>query len=222
MERVFVNVWAIVPVKPLNRAKSRLAPVLHRARREYLATAMLRHVVALLARAPEIAGVLVISRDPHALSDARALGAQTVQESGAPELNDALTRAAQVTRTLGATATLVLPADLPLIAPEDVAGIVRLACEGGSVVLAPDRHEDGTNALLMRPPGVIPYAFGAGSFGQHLLLAEEAGAGVHVWQSPRVTLDVDTPDDLACYRALAEELGEPLLLPELPELSPRG
>ena len=49
-----------------------------------------------------------------------------------------------------------------------------------------------------------------------MALAEEAGACVHVWRSLRVTLDVDTPDDLACYRERAAKLGQSLLVPDLP------
>jgi len=184
--------WAIVPVKPLNQAKSRLAPALDGEQRAYLALAMLRRVVTLLVEAPEVLGVLVVSRDPRALAEARDLGAHTVQESGAPALNPAIARATQVARAMGAATTLVMPADLPLLSLADLRGIVDLACDAlRSVVIAPDRHETGTNALLTCPPGVIQYTFVLESFKRHLALAEDAGVAAHVWRSPTLALVLD-------------------------------
>ncbi|MBN1284078.1 MAG: 2-phospho-L-lactate guanylyltransferase [Anaerolineae bacterium] len=212
--------WAIVPVKPWNLAKSRLQPVLSQEQREQLSAAMLRHVLTLLVEAPAISGVLVISRDSRILAEARALGANTVIESGAPELNASLTRATQITRTWGASATLMLPSDLPLLTAENIAAIVAMGRSADRmIVIAPDRHEDGTNALLMRPPAVIEYAFGPGSFARHKQLAEAAGAAVQIYRVPQVSLDIDTRDDLAHYRAMAAVYGQPLLWPDLMELS---
>lgn len=212
--------WAIVPVKPWNLAKSRLKSILSQEQRETLAAAMLRHVLTLLVESPEISGVLVISRDSHVLAEARALGANTVVESGTPELNPSLTRATHITRTWGASATLMLPSDLPLITAENISEIVQMGHDvRQTIVIAPDRHEDGTNALLMRPPAIINYAFGPGSFQRHQQLAKAAGVAVQVYRSPLVALDVDTRDDLAHYRALAATYSRPLLWPDLMELS---
>ena len=94
-----MNVWAVVPVKPLNRAKSRLAAALSAEMREQLAVKMLHHTVKCLVDCSAVSGILVISRDTRALVIAREYGAKTVQESGAPELNPALERASQVIET---------------------------------------------------------------------------------------------------------------------------
>jgi 2-phospho-L-lactate/phosphoenolpyruvate guanylyltransferase len=206
-----MNVWAIVPVKPLSRAKSRLTGELMPDQREQLAAGLLARTVRLLVPLPQIQGVLVISRDSKALAMVRELGAQTVQESGTPELNSALLRATQVLRAWGADAALVVPADIPLLTPEDVAGVVNLGRYNNSVVIAPDRHEQGTNLLLVRPPGAIPYAFGPGSFAEHQRLARAANASVMVYRSEHAALDVDTSSDLQRYYELAKVLGEPII-----------
>jgi 2-phospho-L-lactate guanylyltransferase len=208
-----MTMWAIVPVKPLGRAKSRLAEKMVPERRERLATALLMRTVGLLLPLPPIQGVLVISRDTKALAMVRELGAQTAQESGTPELNSALRRATQVLRVRGADAVLVVPADIPLLAPEDIEEVARLGQYSQTVVIAPDRHETGTNLLLVRPSGMIPYAFGEGSFAEHRRLAEQVGATVAVYRSERVALDVDRPDDLKRYVELAKVLGEPIIEP---------
>lgn len=115
-----MTTWAIMPVKPFVRAKSRLASVLTPEQREALAERMLRHGLATLSRVPAIGGVLVISRDSKVLAIAREYGAQTVQESGAPELNAALLRATELARLRGATASWCCPPDLPIYTVQDV------------------------------------------------------------------------------------------------------
>ncbi len=151
---------------------------------------------------PQVAGTLVISRDTHALAIARDLGAHTVQESGAPELNNALMRATQVVGGWRSEAVLILPADLPLITPEDVRGMIELGRETMTVVIATDQNEDGTNAMMIRPPGIIPYAYGPGSYQRHIALAKEAGATFKRFHSERLALDIDMPSDLEQYYRL--------------------
>lgn len=202
-----MNIWAIVPVKPFNRSKSRLAPVLTGKQRETLSRQMLEQTLRTLTQVEEISGVLVVSRDTAALSLARRYKAQTVQESGNPELNDALTRATQVVvATWNARGILVLASDIPLMSVQDIREMVALAKIPPSVVIASDRRRNGTNALLIRPPGLIPYQFGENSFERHLTLAREIGIVAQVYESPTIALDVDVPADLDLYREIMTEL----------------
>jgi 2-phospho-L-lactate guanylyltransferase len=200
-----MSVWVIVPVKPLNRAKSRLASVLSPDQRQHLAEAMLRRVLEAVRAVPQLMGTLVISRDNKALAIAREYGARTVQESGQPQLNGALMRATQVVTRWKGSALLILPADLPLIAPEDIVGMVEMGQNERTVVIATDQNEDGTNALFVRPPGLITYAYGPGSYHRHVELARKAGAAVKVYGSPRLALDVDVPEDLQAFNELMRE-----------------
>lgn len=199
-----MTIWAIIPVKPLRLAKSRLADVFTPEQRQLFAEAMLRHVLNVVNAVPQVTGTLVISRDNHALSLARDLGAKTVQESGSPELNTALARATQIIASWGSEAVLVLPADLPLIAVEDVKGIIALGKKDKSVVVATDRNKDGTNALFMRPPGLIEFAYGAGSFQRHAVLARDAGAIVNIYESDRLWQDIDLPEDIENYQRMVQ------------------
>jgi 2-phospho-L-lactate guanylyltransferase len=198
-----VSIWAIIPVKPLTRSKSRLADVLSPDERQQLSEMMFRRVLTAVKTAPQIAGSLVISRDTRALAIARDLNAHTVQESGAPELNNALMRATQVVGGWRGGAVLILPADLPLITPEDVSEMCALGMDSDTVVIATDFEQDGTNAMLVRPPGLFPYAYGKGSFHRHVTLAHEAGAAVRVYHSERLALDIDVPADLEAYYRLS-------------------
>jgi 2-phospho-L-lactate guanylyltransferase len=211
-----MSVWAIIPVKPLNRAKSRLAGVLTPDERAQLAETLFRRVLDVVRAVPQVAGTLVISRDTRALAIAREAKVHTVQESGAPELNTALMRATQVVGGWRGGAVLILPADLPLVTSEDLRDLIRLGMEERSMVIATDRNENGTNAMLVRPPGLIPYTYGEGSFRRHIQAAELAGANVQVYHSERLILDIDMPEDLELYYALSAKD------PSLPLLSLNG
>ncbi len=189
--------WAIVPVKPLNRGKSRLSEIFTPEERMDLNRHLLIHTLLTLKDIPDIEHVLVVSRDMTALSIARKFGAKTVQENGDPDLNIALTRATIVAKTYSTSGVLIVPADLPLITPEDVEAILSKADEPPVIVVAPDRHRSGTNALLIYPAGLINYQYGKDSFQRHCKLAHSVGARLEICELPSIALDIDVPDDLS-------------------------
>jgi 2-phospho-L-lactate guanylyltransferase len=199
-----MTLWAIVPVKPLGRGKSRLAGVLSPDERKNLNQHLLVNTLETLKEIPDIESVLVVSRDSAALALARDHGARTVQEKGAPELNVALERATIIARTYATLGVLILPADLPLISSEDIREMLTRVGEPPVVVVAPDRHHDGTNALLVCPAGLIEYEFGPGSFQRHCDRAKRAGARLEICEFPALALDLDLPEDLAEVEAVLD------------------
>jgi 2-phospho-L-lactate guanylyltransferase len=192
-----MSLWAIVPVKPLRRGKSRLADVLTEDERADLNRRLLIHTLDTLTSLPELEQVLVISRDQSALALARDHQARTVQESGAPHLNLALARATIVAKNYASRGVLIVPADLPLISPDDIREMLVRAYNPPVVVIAPDRRRDGTNALLVCPAGLIEYEFGPGSFQRHCQRAQDVNAKLIVCELPSLALDMDLPEDLA-------------------------
>lgn len=215
-----MSLWAIIPVKPLSRAKSRLSEVLSPDSRAQFAEMMLRRMLKILVNVPEIAGTVVISRDPKALSIARDLGAKTVQEGTPSDLNPALTRATEVVHSMWhGTAVLILPADLPFVIAEDISAIAEMGKYGKTVVLATDYDKDGTNAMLVRPPGLIPYAYGKESFEHHAVTAKLAGADLKIYESDTIALDVDIPSDLEKFNQRLNDKHFEFLIPFLPDLT---
>ena len=197
-----MTLWAIVPVKPLRRGKSRLAGTLSEDERTDLNRALLQHTLETLSNLKEVEQVLVVSRDPQALTIARNLGARTVREDGQPQLNTALKRATVVAQVYATRGVLVLPADLPLISREDILELINRAVDPPVVVIAPDRHQKGTNALLISPAGLIEYDFGENSFQRHCERVKEAGARLEIVNLPSLGLDLDLPEDLELVRGL--------------------
>ena len=197
-----MNLWAVVPVKPLRRGKSRLSGVLTEEERAFLNYNMLGHTMKVLTSVPSIHQVLVISRDPAALALAREFGARTVMEDSSSELNMALQRATVVAMMSSAQSMLVLPADLPLITPASIQALVDRADKPPEIVIAPDRRREGTNALLMNPAGLIQYSFGLHSFQTHVQDAQKYRIRVEVYEDPALSLDLDLPEDLDLLRQM--------------------
>lgn len=197
-----MTLWAIVPVKPLRRGKSRLSGMLTEDERTALNQELLERTLKILSTVKELDQVLVVSRDPHALTIARNHGAKTVQEDGQPHLNTALARATVMAQVHTIRGILVLPADLPLLTPDDVRALIDRAAKPPVVVIAPDRHGKGTNALLMVPAGQIEYDFGVGSFQRHCERVKKSGARLEIVELPSLGLDLDLPEDLQLIRKL--------------------
>lgn len=204
-----MTIWAIVPVKPLRRGKSRLSGTLSEDERAHLNETLLEHTLQTLSNLKEIEQVLVVSRDPRALTIARNHGARTVREDGEPHLNTALKRATIVASVYATRGVLVLPADLPLLTRDDILALVSKAVNPPVVVIAPDRHHKGTNALLMSPAGLIEYDFGEDSFRRHCGRAERAGARLEVVNLPSLGLDLDLPEDLELIQKMQEAQVKP-------------
>jgi 2-phospho-L-lactate guanylyltransferase len=199
-----MTIWAIVPVKPLRRGKSRLASVLTEDERAALNQELLERTLGTLSTLKEWMSVMVVSRDPHALTIARSYGATTVREDGQPHLNTALRRATIISQLNHTTqGVLVLPADLPFLDRNDVLALMERAVKKlPVVVIAPDRHGNGTNALLTIPAGIIEYDYGEGSFQRHCDHAKAAGAHLEIVELPSLALDLDLPEDLETVRKM--------------------
>lgn len=189
--------WAIVPGEPLGGIKKSFAKTLTADEYEKLHEYLIKKTIKTLTEASEIENVLVFNRDPTALAIAREFGARTVKEDGNPDLNIALKRATAVAKTYGVCGVLIIPADLPLLTKEAVKILLENAAAPPTVVITPDRHRAGTNALLIRPAGLFEYQYGVDSFEKHCQAAQTAGANLKIRELSSLALDLDTPEDLA-------------------------
>jgi 2-phospho-L-lactate/phosphoenolpyruvate guanylyltransferase len=182
---------AILPVKTFGRAKSRLTGGF--ADRPSLAAAMVADVLDALHQVPELDEVIVVTAEPRAVAE----GVTVVHDPVEAGQSAAAARGIEVALGRGAERVLLVPGDCPALDPAEVSALLG---EDAGVVIVPDRHGTGTNALLLAPPDVMAPAFGEGSFARHSALARAAGARLRVAEVRTLGLDVDTPDDLAALR----------------------
>ncbi len=184
---------AVVPVKKLDQAKSRLAGILSPDERAMLAFDMLSHVLDSLLISGVIDGVAVISPQPDELRLPAGVEPIVQAREG---LNNLLEQGREWALQQDADALLVLFADLPLLMSSDISRIIQLGEKADTVVLAPDRYGSGTNAMLAHPASLARFAFGQGSFNIHKVAAMHAGAEIEIYRAIGTSLDIDTLDDL--------------------------
>ena len=215
---------ALIPVKPLHRAKDRLRPALGRRARLALTRAMLRDVLAVLLESDLFVSVTVVTRDRSLRRLCRRMGVHTVQPPpGVRGLNAELAWAVARPEIAQADRLLVIPGDVPGVRVSELFRLVlppmpgeragRPTAGGGEVTAGArtDAHpggpngrgvrlvqsqDGGTNALVMAPPGAIPFRFGPGSAARHRRQAERRGLPVESVPLPSLATDIDRPEDL--------------------------
>mgnify|MGYP006287285691 FL=1 len=192
------RIWAIVPIKPLAEAKSRLAPALTPEARRQLTVRLLHHTLSVLTQVETLAGVLVVSADDAVGRIAQAHDAAFLPEPEAPGLNVSLTVAADQAQAWGATGVLIVPGDLPQLDVASLEAVLTAAPTSPALVIVPDRRERGTNVLLLKPPDLLPFRYGPGSFRRHLALAGARDVQPIVRRFPNLAIDADLPQDLDC------------------------
>lgn len=197
-----VTTRIIVPHRGLEAAKTRLAPSLSPEEREALARQLLERV---LSAAREVCDdVVVITPSRELASVVEPIGARVVVQRGMG-LNEGLEQARFDALVDDLGTLIVLHGDLPNLQGADVQALIDALPAGvPGVAIAPDRAGTGTNGLVLRPPGVMNFRFGPGSFSAHLAEAERADVPVVAVNRAGLAFDLDTPDDLARWLDLGD------------------
>lgn len=191
--------WTIVvPVKTLDRAKSRLGPALDPQARRALVLAMATDVLDTCLATDGVARVRVVTDDPAVAALARDRGLEVVADPPSPAAADPLNPALAAALATAPGPVGVVTADLPELRPEHLARLLRTAARHPHAVL-PDHRGAGTT-MAFWTAGVIGAArvprFGTDSASRHL---HEGGAVSLSDADPSgaAARDVDTPADLA-------------------------
>jgi 2-phospho-L-lactate guanylyltransferase len=191
---------AILPVKSFPHAKQRLRHGLSPQWRQSLAEAMLRDVLAALHLSSAIDELLVVTTGSVAREIAREHGA-TVLQDREPGHNPAARLGIRAALQADARRVLLVPGDCPALDPAEVDALLARPVDPPSVLIVPDRHGTGTNALLLTPPDALEPSFGPGSCQRHAENARATGAHPEVVEVPSLAFDVDTPGDLDALEA---------------------
>ncbi len=180
----------LVPLKRLDDAKSRLAAVLSADERSALMLELLQGVLAAADEAA-LGPVTIVSSE-----GAAPAGAARFDDRGLA-WNDAL--AAAMREVVSEPIAAVVSADLPRVSADDIRALVDATPDRG---IAYARALDGgTNAVSMRPAGVVMTHFGEPqSSAVHAHATAAAGLAARIVDLPGLAFDVDTPADLAELR----------------------
>lgn len=193
----------IIPVKYLSDSKKRLADVLNLEQRSSLTEMMLLDVLEAVIGSKSTSQIVIVSPDENVLKIGRDAGATVLKEQQCNGVNEAVALASEYCIRKAEQSTLVLPADIPLLRPENIDDIVELG-KRHNVVITPSRQEDGTNALLRRPPDILKTFYDNDSYRNHLLEAEKLKIPTAKYLATEVTLDLDSSEDVQRFLKLAE------------------
>jgi 2-phospho-L-lactate guanylyltransferase len=139
--------------------------------------------------------VLVVSRDHNAQRIAGGYGAIVADDEDTGH-SDAASRGIERAVEMGADRVILIPGDCPLLDPGEVDALLSREVTPPSVLIVPDRHGTGTNALVLDPPDVMKPSFGPGSHERHHRHAAAAHINAQTVEVASLALDLDTPEDL--------------------------
>jgi 2-phospho-L-lactate guanylyltransferase len=200
--------YILIPVKDLSLAKKRLSPLLTQEERMRLAWAMLEMTFAASTKVRNIDRIAVVTNYLPAILLAEKYGMEVIEESNQISESRSVDNASLEVKKRGAATVLRLPIDLPLMTAGDIETVLNSDDGTRAVVIVPSRDGTGTNAILRRPPDVIPSHFGAGSLVKHLAEADRVKIACTLLSLPRIALDIDEPDDL--FVLINEGIGSPI------------
>jgi 2-phospho-L-lactate guanylyltransferase len=187
-----MSIDALVPLKRLDYAKTRLASVLDPATRVRVMRALLDHTLEQMKAAPSIRSVTLVSSAAEAASIASEHGVAHFDDRGLP-WNDAL--AAAIAEAVTSDAVAIVSADVPLLTSDDVERFVAALTKGGAVIAR--ATDAGTNAVAMHPAGAMHTTFGVkGSAARHAELAKQSDLMPVIVDIHGLAHDLDTAADL--------------------------
>ena len=219
------DIWAVVPIKELDGAKQRLAPLLSPAQRRALIEVMMGEVLEAVAGAKRLAGILVVPLDPQATAIGRRLGARIVTDGAREGHTGSVTAGLRLLAREGHGGMMTVPADIPAATPDELDAVLAAHLPGPSFTISPAHDDLGSNAVICSPPDSVPLRFGDNSYFPHLDAARRCGIEPTILRQPGIAMDIDHPVDLAAFlrlpqsagtrtRTFLEEIGVPELLLE--------
>ncbi len=191
-----MKIFAIVPIKKFENAKTRLSSVLRKDDRIHLSLLMLQDTLQTLSVIQSLTQVITVSADKRVEEIALKYGATFLLEEKERGVNSAIALADNYCVKEAADATMVIPHDLPLLDPIDISKACKLAeNESRCIVICPSFRHDGTNILLRKPPSIIATFYDADSYNAHIRAATRLGIPVMRLFSKGLMHDIDTPED---------------------------
>ena len=197
-----MTIWAVLPVKPLAAGKSRLHNYLDPGEIIELNKGLFESTFERIMNCKSIDRLMVVTHDPQLLTYTEANDGVGLLENSPSSLNQAISQAFSVIEEEDPGPVLVIPADLPKMRSEDLAELISLGISERFLVIVPDCHQTGTNALYLSSPTLIRPRFGYRSFQKHTGQALKKTADLTIWLNKPMQYDLDTFQDLHLYNKI--------------------
>jgi len=217
------DIWAIIPVKEFDGAKDRLSDFLSPPQRRILAETMLADVMDAVAGSRLLAGIVMVTLDPHATAFAKRIGARVVTDGARDGHTGSVNAGRRMLAREGRSGMITMPGDIPATRSNEIDAVLSAHLAAPSFTISPAHDDLGSNAVVCSPPECVPLRFGDNSYFPHLDAARRQGIEPTIIRQPGIAMDIDHPVDLGMFlrlpqsagtrtRALLDELGVPALL----------
>ena len=196
--------WAVIPIKPLDDAKSRLADILSPDERRELVIALFVHTVTQIKESGKFEGIAVITADPQVWEISHQMGIDIIEEPIPSDLNESLFNALEWLKPRLVRSLMILPGDLPYLNARLLVDMVAEAEQFNLMMISPDQSLSGTNALHVTPKEGLAFTFGEDSFIHHVHLAKRMNYNLKIYMSDQLKVDIDTPEDYRQHHKILE------------------
>ena len=214
-----LHTTAVIPVKGLQRQPAPGRRVVQEERNA-LAEALFLDLIVKLPRSRSIDDVLVVTSDPSVARQCRWFEHGVLKQERDEGHSEAAAAGARAAMAAGAERVAMLPVDCPMLDIEEVDA--HIGRSPRTVLIVPDRHGTGTNALALAPPDVFAPAFGPDSCARHVSRARASGISFALEKVESLALDLDTPEDMSAARPAAARSAAPRTAEVLWQLGDRA
>ncbi|MGE0243176.1 MAG: 2-phospho-L-lactate guanylyltransferase [Nitrososphaeraceae archaeon] len=190
------KIAAVIPVKNLYSAKSRLSPFLTLQQRRNLALILLNATIKTVKSSRFISDIIVVSSDDTIENFSFENSLKFIKDAD-NGVNNAVILADRYCIENEIDANIVIPNDLPFLSFKSIDQICVISEKYSKcIIICPSKRFDGTNILLRKPPGVIKTFYDNDSYANHLKEARKLNIPIESLDHENLRFDIDTKQDL--------------------------
>lgn len=191
-----MKIAAVIPMKSLHSAKSRLSNILTAQQRKNLAMYLLDATIKEIKKSCIISEIIIVSND-KAVKNYSCLNNLKYIKDSEEGVNKAVILADNYCIDNGINANIVIPHDLPFISAKEIDEIcTRSNKYHKCIIICPSKRFDGTNILFRKPPDVIKTHYDDNSYMNHLKEAYKFKIPIESLDIVKLRFDLDTKEDL--------------------------
>lgn len=191
-----MKIAAVIPMKSLHSAKSRLSNILTAQQRKNLAMYLLDATIKELKKSNFISEIIIVSND-KALKQYSCINNLKFIKDSDEGVNQAVILADKYCIDNGINANIVIPQDLPFISAKEIDKICTISNKYHKcIIICPSKRFDGTNVLFRKPPDVIKTHYDNNSYMNHLKEAYKFKIPIESLDIVKLRFDLDTKEDL--------------------------